>query len=569
MNTRAAGWFPWPRAVLVDDVLDEDLRRLWFFYRRQGFATAEITDLQRRIDEARGTIDLTVVIDEGPQTIVREIRAAEVEKLSDRRLRLRVKVGEPLNPDDIEEDRRAIAGAFRRAGYPQAHVEAAVERTANGPAVDAVIEWRAAPGPKQEVGAIVVQGNIDTRDRVVLRELPFRPGDPLSGEALLEGQSRVYRLGLFRTVSVRPLTPESESGRDVGVEVVERPPGILQWGAGYNTRDGFVSFGEVAYENLGGMARRIGVRGQFSLEPTQFVPNQYLANLGFREPRLLDSMWRFQSNLIAERSTRTVDQFSIQRVSLINGVDRQLRPRLEGGLEVQVEQSDVFDVASDAVLSAEDEGALRTVAVTPFLAYEGRDDALAPHRGVFESLRWRYGLPALSTVHFTKASLQHSQYFSLAPDVVLLYSARLGWARAFGDRVPIRERFFLGGRTTVRGFSENSIGPRGKNGSEIGGDLAINLNVELRFPLPDRFGGAVFVDGGGLYLQQCDHACRTDPERPIRDAAMTLENFRRSAGLGLRYLTPVGPISLDYGIKLDRRAGEDLGQLHFSIGGVF
>ena len=163
---------------------------------------------------------------------------------------------------------------------------------------------------------------------------------------------------------------------------------------------------------------------------------------------------------------------------------------------------------------------------------------------------------------------QHAQYVPLTDGLTFVGVARVGYAVPFngGDIIPIRDRFFLGGGTTVRGFAENSIGPTGgptvnqfggivsPGGDPLGGDFALNLNTELEFPLLYGFGGVVFVDGGGVYLQ---------------DQSISIDNFRRSAGLGLRYMTPVGPISLDYGFKLDRRVGESVGEVHFSVGTIF
>jgi outer membrane protein insertion porin family len=455
-----------------------------------------------------------------------------------------------------------------RDGYPEPEVEADIEETPGGATIEATVRWHVEPGTRQTIGRIIIQRNIDTRGRAIRRVMALREGDPLVVDALLQAQADLYRLGLFRSVSIRPITSDGPV-RDVAVSVAERPAGSFELGAGYNTRDGLEGLLDVGYRNIGGMARTVNLRIQASLDPTEFTPDQYLATLGFVEPRLFDTRWRFKSNIIGERSTETVDNFNVERFGFVNIVDRALARSLNGGLEAQVERGRVFDVAPDAVLSDEDEGALRTVALTPFLLYDTRDDPFAPKRGLLDSARLRYGLPTLSTVHFAKLTTQHTQFVPLFDDVVLVYSARVGWAHAISgsDFVTIRERFFLGGRTTVRGFGENSIGPRGAEGSEIGGDFSVNLNLELHVPLFYGLDAAFFVDGGGLYLLQCGSDCRQ--ERGISRGAVTLENFRRSVGAGLRYNTPVGPIAVDYGIKLDRRDNESFGRLHFSIGTIF
>jgi outer membrane protein insertion porin family len=572
MATRPPSWIPWRRGIFLDDVFDDDLKRLWFFYRRYGFESAEIVDARKTVDRQRGTISVAVVVEEGRRTIVRSIERVGLEPIAAKLPTFRVTAGAPLDPDQVEADRQALMTAFTQAGYTAATVTVDVRTHPEGATEAAVVRFTAAPGDQRRVGTIIVQNNFDTRSRVILRALPVHPGDPLDPAALLRGQSDVYRLGLFRSVTVRPLegvAPEAGPGQDIAVKVSEKPPGTFQWGAGYNTRDGLRGFGEIGYANLQGLARSLSFRGDLSLDPNTFNPNDYIASLSFREPHVGDTRWTFRNNIVAQRSTRNVDQFSLERVAVIPAIERTLLPTLQVGFEAQVEQARVFDVAPDVLaFNPRDQGQLRTVSVGPFVVHDGRDDPFVPRRGVFESLRLRYAPGALgSQVPFVALTGEHSQYVPLVDDLIFVYAARGGWALAYqhGDQVPIRDRFFLGGRTTVRGFGENEIGPIGSiitdsygqavvSGNPTGGDMALNLNTELRFPLAFGLGGAVFVDGGGVYLQ---------------DRAISIDDFRRSAGLGLRYITPVGPLSLEYGFKLDRRPGESVGEIHFSIGNIF
>jgi outer membrane protein insertion porin family len=571
MATQPYRLFPWPRSGALDDgVLEEDLERILLRYRERGFESAEIAEVRREIDESSGAIDLTVVVREGARSIVRAVELPAVPGVDAEALALAIRPRSPFDAAALEKDRQTILDALGRAGYARPAVEAMVLRTTvSERRVDAGVAWRVEPGLRQEAGLIIPQGNIDTRDRVIVREIPQRRGEPLDTRALLEGQGNVYRLGLFRRVSVRPLGEEDAAVRDVGVSVVERPAGTLQWGGGYNTRDGLLAFVEVGYDNLQGLARRVKLYGEFSLDPEDFVPDQYLTSLDFHEPHLFDSAWRFGSNLVGERTTRSADPYSLERAAWTNAVDRQLVPTLQGGVELQTEVANVFDVAPDARLTSKDEGTLRSVGLGPLLIHDRRDDPFWPRRGFIETLRMRYTPPALSTVQLVKVNAQHTRYVPLGRDVIFIYSGRVGFADALSGagQVPIRDRFFLGGRNTVRGFDENSIGPQGSEGSHTGGDLAINTNVELLVPVIYGFEAAAFVDGGGLYLVGCDSSCRA--AKGIEEGAFTLDNFRRSAGPGLRYRTPVGALSIDYGIKLDRRGGESFGRLHFGVGVAF
>jgi outer membrane protein assembly complex protein YaeT len=570
MATRPASWIPWRSGVFLDDVFDEDLKRLWYLYRHHGYQAAEIVDARTDFDENRGTIAVTVVVEEGALTIVRRVERVGVEPLAGSIPRLEVAEGEPLDPGKVEADRQALLGAFARIGYTGAQVTAEVQTAASGATQAATVRFIAVAGEQQHVGVVVVQNDFDTRWRVIERELHLEEGAALNPDALLRGQTNIYQLGLFRSVTVRPLEGGARSGsRDVAVSVSEKPAGTLSWGAGYNTRDGFRGFGEIGYANLQGLARRLSLRGEISLDPVEFNANDYSGNLGFREPHLGDTQWTLRANVIAQRSTTLVDPFSLERVAFVPALERLWLPGLQGGIEAQADESRVFDVEPDVLaFNPRDEGRLRTVSLGPFLVYDGRDDAFVPRRGVFDSLRLRYAPDEFgSEIPFVKLVGQHIHYVPLNGDLTLVYVLRGGWARALeqGDIVPIQDRFFLGGRTTVRGFAENSIGPTGSvvvdtlgrvlaSGHPVGGDLVLNLNTELRFPLLYGFGGVVFADGGGVYFQ---------------DRAISLNDFRRSSGLGLRYVTPVGALSLEYGFKLDRRSGESLGQVHFSIGNIF
>lgn len=573
LATRPKPWWSWSGGTLQDDLLDEDMRRLWFFYREQGFERAEIVDARTTFDDEKGTVDLDVIIDEGPQTVVQAVKYEGMPKLPAPPT-LQLQPGTALGPERLRKDRQTLTLALARDGFAEAQVESRIERSARDDGDEVIVIWDVKPGPQRRIGQVIVQNNIDTRDVVIKRELPFKTGDPLDTGALLDAQSKVYQIGLFRSVQVRPLergpeTPADE--RDVGVFVVERAPGRIDWGTGYNTRDGVLGSVELSYDNVGGMNRRISTRLQGALDPTDITASQYLANISFREPRFFGSKWKFQTDLIGERSTKSIDPYSYDRAAWIMGVDRKITPALRFGTELLTEYRNVFDVEPDAQLTMVDEGSLHAVTPAVFVFYDRRDSVFIPHAGTFDTARLGYSLPLLSTVESVKLTAGHIEYVPLPYDIVFLYAFRAGWGRAISgsSQLPISERFFLGGRSTVRGFDENDVGPMGQDGTPIGGDVSLNANLELQFPLVYGFQGAVFSDGGGVFLQNSnDHNSSGEPFC-TSFCSFSFDNFRKSAGLGLRYVTPIGPLSLDYGFKLDRRSGESIGAVHFNVGVLF
>lgn len=580
MNTQPQRLVPFPRSgAFMRSVFDEDLRRLWYLYREQGFAEAQIVDAPVKLDDETGTIAVTVVIEEGPRTIVALVEPPDLAGLPPQRLSFAVRDDRPLLPAELEADRETIVAALRRDGYVSATVTPEVERHRVGGDDLATVRWRIDRGQRRTIGDILVQGNVETHNEIVRRELPFAAGEPLNPEALQAGQDAVYQLGTYRSVAVRPLS-ETDPAPTVGVEVQPRAPGTLQWGAGYNTRDGFTLNGETSYDNLGRRARRVFVRARVSLLPEDVSSSQYLAAIGYREPQFLRSAWQWNVELVGERSTRNIDQYSVHRGSLLNGFSRQILPRLQIGADLQVEYADVFDLQPKSFRD-EDEGGSWTTAISPSLLYDGRDDPFVPTRGIFDTARIRYAPPGISTVQFGKLNLQHSQAFPVASWLSFIATGRIGYGRAFSgaEVVPIRERFFIGGATTVRGYSENSLGPTGcRNEDELtdcpegdravlGGDTAIIANLEARVPIWGAISAAAFIDMGGNFITQCDAAC--EAARGVYDNDVTWSNFRKGAGPGVRYMTPVGPLSLDYGFKIDRRPGESVGEIHFSISGTF
>ncbi len=588
MQTRPPSWIPWSKGALVDQVLAEDLERIVALCRGEGFVDGKIDSTD--INHDNGAIDLLIHLHEGSQVSVRDLQLVGFEGIADSLPALETQVGAPFDQRKVESDRLILATVLAAAGYPGAEVsaEAKVDESDTGRRA-ASVKISARPGERVRIGNIIVQNNFDTQSKVVLHELPFRSGDILAPDQLLRGQGEVYKLGLFRNVTVRSVDePPDPAVRDVVVRVVEKPPGSFQWGVGYNTRDGFRGVGQVGYHNLQGLDRSISLRGQLDVDVADASPNQYLGDVSYRAPHLFDTLSAGSLKFVAQRSQRDIDDFKLERFALIPGLERPLWERIVGGVALQIDQTRIFDLAADIAAESasrrqpciqdgdrflgscpfDDEGRFFSVSLDPFLIRNGLDDELRPTSGMFESVRMRFAPSQLGTeVPLVKLVGQHSHYIPIGDYFTFIYALRFGWARTTEDdrQVPIQERFFLGGRTTVRGFSENSLGPEARCDpnepdedkcahSPLGGDVSINLNGEVHFPVLYGLRGAVFVDGGGVYLQT--HNAKG-------------EDFRETAGVGLRYMTPVGPLSLDYGFKLDRGDSESLGQIHFSVGRVF
>ena len=333
--TRPPSWIPWRRGVFLEDVFDDDLKRLWYFYRRQGFEAAEIVDAQTRFDAARGKVFVTVFIEEGPRTIVRDGpdgRAPRRLPASCPSCRWRMAsrwTRMPWKPIGARWRTRS-----RSDGYTQAVVKATVDHRTRS-----ATRWRRRCASRRSRASSNAsarsssQNNFDTHARVITRELPFKRGDPLNPDALLQGQSNIYRLGLFRSVTVRPLEHRGGApATDVGVQRLREAARAPSSSAAATTR----ATASAASARSGTTTCRDWRAASVCAASSAFDPgsasfNDYIGNLGFREPRLDDTKWTFRSNLLAQRSTRSIDEYSVERYAFIPAVERILSPGFQVG----------------------------------------------------------------------------------------------------------------------------------------------------------------------------------------------------------------------------------------------
>jgi outer membrane protein insertion porin family len=185
-----------------------------------------------------------------------------------------------------------------------------------------------------------------------------------------------------------------------------------------------------------------------------------------------------------------------------------------------------------------------------------RDNPFDPSSGSLHGITLKFASKAyLSESEFIKGTFQSSWFFLLKKRIVFAFSLKGGAAYSFGetDELPLIERFFLGGRTTVRGYGHDLLGPKGADNTPTGGNVFALVNGEFRIPIRKGFGIVTFIDAGNVWIRTNDV-----------DAGL-----KYTAGLGLRYATPVGPVRLDYGHKLNREQDESTGEFHFSFGHAF
>jgi outer membrane protein insertion porin family len=231
-------------------------------------------------------------------------------------------------------------------------------------------------------------------------------------------------------------------------------------------------------------------------------------------------------------------------------------------------------VTPGAKLTTLDEGTVRLSFLSGLFSVDRRDDPLVPHSGYALTLEPKFAMNGLGS-EATYGSINASASGMVPLDALsrrFSLGLRLlgGIAQAFGptDEIPITQRFYLGGRTTVRGFRQNSLGPRSSDGAVIGGDALLAGNTQFQYLLADSFSTHIFFDFGNVFLRNSSVE-PLDPTLTIDQRGFALSDLRTSMGAGFQYLSPIGPIGFDIGFPLDERQGEPSVRVHFSVGSSF
>jgi outer membrane protein insertion porin family len=556
MATRPAALFR--AGFFRQDVLDRDLAALRALAQAEGFADAAIGPAELRWEDAGRRVHVVIPIVEGPRVTVGEVVIDGQTVFSAEELRavIPVRTGDPWNPAHAEDGRRSVERLYGRRGYHGATVDLTATRRDRQVAV----AYRVAEGVPTRVGRILVGGLLLTREDTIRRQLGIQPGDLFDPDRLAAARQRLEQAPAFATVEVGPLRPPPAPFADVDVAVAEQKPWHLELGAGYDTAVGGRGFLDVGHDNLFGTARSVSLRLRGSVGG-EAIERLARIDLVYREPWLIPGRhWQAEAALFGEVSDN--QGYDLEAIGLIAWVgDDLLNPRgtrtFRSRLRYRLEESRLSNVSPELQAEGIEPGTERVTSLTPTVVWDRRDDRFNPRRGSVHQASVELASIGLGgTVDFVKSELSTAWFFSWLPPTVFALSGRLGLAGPFGGTasLPIQDRFFAGGGTSVRGYPESKLGPLDAAGDPVGGNALAVVSAEWRFPIWRWLGGAVFIDAGAV-----------TPE--IDD--LELSAFKSGVGAGLRVATPVGPIRLDVGYALQPIPRESRTQVYLTVGFPF
>jgi outer membrane protein assembly complex protein YaeT len=552
--TQARPWFRfWGQRPEFDPVTFEtDLERLRRFYETQGYYNSQITyDLD--VEQSDGLVSARIRIDEDRPVVVSEVNidiTPDAQETSYPALpeKLPIQRGDIFVEQEYQNTEQALRGLFLESGY--AHVETERRAQVFADKYDARVWYFAQPGPESFFGETEISGTDRVEPYLILRELAYEPGDMFSLGKIRESRQRILALDLFSSVQI---SPKEVSGTPtlvpMEISVNERPPREISFGLGYNTEEDFRVSLNWHHRNWLGGGRRLSATGAYSsIIATGAVE--------FLQPHFLD---RHTQGALAVRYDQEREDTYVRNAGRFLGrIQHNFNANLVGfvGYRFEYNQLSNIDPATIAALGEiRSEGLLSGPSLG--LVWSRTDDPLSPTRGEVVSLSAEQaGAVWPGPYSFYRLLADARKYLSLGWETVLAGRLRLGVGEAIGaDRnFPIFERFYSGGQNSVRGYERRRLGPLSDADEPLGGLSLIEGSLELRRPIWQALGGAVFLDFGQVSLRSFDI--------PVND-------LRFSTGFGLSYTTPVGPMRLDIGFPFKPPPGDRSWQIHFSIGAFF
>jgi outer membrane protein insertion porin family len=538
--------------VYVAAVLQEDLAAVRALYQKHGYLDTRVAE-HVALDARTRQADISLDITEGSQTLVGRVTVQGESPVPTGELlaAIRLKPGAPFRPDAVAEDENEVAARIAALGYPHVQVDAEVERVPDQSRADLVLHVD--PGPYVELGRVFWAGNFLTRESLLQRQLDMQEGAPFSLAAVLSGQRRLRDLDLFQSVQVRTIgLKEKASKVHLLVTMVEKSAYYFELGGGYETDKGLYGRTKVGDRNFLGTSKQIRLAGEQSQVG-------YRWEAGATDPRLLGSDVKADLGLFVENQEAFNQDFGYDTLGGKITLSRPWGPRVTTAIGLSYERRQQYLREQDATSSDVDPAALEPRAIlmtTPAIRWDTRDSFIQPHRGGLTSLAVDISKGLESSLdNFVKYKLDLRGYHAPFSRMTLAGRVFAGYIQPYGvdGRVPEDQLFFLGGTNTVRGFAENML-RFSTDLDPVGGRLALAGNAEARYEVSNGWELTLFVDAGTIQKTTDDQGD---------------DSWRWSAGLGVRYLTPIGPIGLLYGQKLNPRNGESPGQVHISIGYTF
>ena len=529
--------------LLKKDQLKQDVGKLNAFYLNNGFINAQIGEPVITYD--RDGIRIKIPVSEGKQFRVGKVAITGDELTTPRAdllAKLQIRKKDFYDREAIMKDMDTFTQARNDEGYASADVVPRTEPQEKTQTVDVTYEINKAK--LVYFNRINIIGNNKTRDNVIRRQLSVVEGDLYSRTKLKDSYMALNQLHYFEEIDFQSEKGPDETLTDVNIHVKEKPTGMFSIGAGYSALDHAMVSAQVSQQNLFGRGQTLSLKASVGSSST-------LYDISFTEPWLFDMpLW---SKFDLWNLYREYDSYNLDSKGFGATFGYPLYRYVTGYVGYRLSLDNVKDVLNTASYYIKKQaGDTTSSGVTVTLIRDSTDDPIFPSTGSKNSASVEYtGGPLLGDVSYTRYGAASSWFFPLPLDTVVGVRGRIGYMQPNeGKEVPIFERYYLGGINSLRGLRD--VGPIDPaTGDPIGGLTMLNFNVDYIFPLIKNAGmkGVLFFDTGNSW-----------------ESGYHLGDMRRTAGIGIRWYSPIGPLRLEWGYVLDRKENESSNRWEFTIG---
>ena len=393
------------------------------------------------------------------------------------------------------------------------------------------------------INRISITGNTKTRDKVIRRVLKNVEGELYDSGKFKESYMKLNGLRYFEEINFQTEKGPDEGLMDITVNVTEKATGMISVGAGYSAVDHMVLMAQVSQQNLFGRGQTLSLSAYLGGTKTNY-------ELSFVEPWLFDiPLW---SKFDLWNMERDYDSYDVDTKGFGTTLGYHLFEKVTGYVGYELKTNDVYNIEDDASnYIRKQEGELTSSGVTLTLMRNTTNDTIFPSKGSKNTIAVEHtGSIFQGDASFTKYTASSSWFFPLPMENVFGIRGRVGYIHPNeGKEIPVYERFYLGGMNSIRGLRD--VGPEDEAGDPMGGETMMNFTAEVVFPLIKDAGlkGVVFFDTGNAW-----------------NSGYHFDDMRKTAGAGVRWYSPIGPLRLEWGHVLDRKEGESASRWEFTIG---
>jgi outer membrane protein insertion porin family len=534
--------------------LDEDVDRIVQLYNDHGYIQARVESSDIQVDRIKARATIRIVVVEGPQFRVGEVTIAGNAVLPAQEIRRQIllKPGDVFSRSALRESVKKITDMYGTIGRASADVNPLVNQDLASHTMS--LQFEISEGPEVFVERINIAGNTRSEEKILRREIPMAEGDLFTTQKLSTAKQKLTNLNYFETVNTATQPGASKDRIIVNIDVTEKPTGVFSVGGGYSSSEGIIGTLNLSQRNFLG-------RGWILSLSLAGGANLQNGTISFTEPWLFDQPLSAGFDIYNRR--RVYTDYTANSLGGDIRFGHPIGEYARWTILYRVSQDTISDVAPNASTNLLDqEGTHLTSLIGVALTRDTRDNNFATTRGSNSTLGFDFAGIGFGQQWFRVLG-STSYFFPVWRDHVLGMRALGGYSLGWGsDPVPLFERFFMGGPNTIRSFKAQQVSPVDSSGTAIGGNIELLGNIEYTVPLFFGIRAAAFIDVGNVWGPDITGGQKFD-----------ITEVHWAAGLGLRWLSPFGPIRIDYGVNLNPNTGppakQSFGNFQFSVGSAF